>query len=92
MPAGKITCSLSPVRRGTSAPAAKVYEADPLECSKCKGSMRVIALIEDAGVIRRILEHLGVLSPAERSPPLDPASWPAYASLPLTYHPVPDVA
>jgi hypothetical protein len=25
-------------------------------------------------------------------PPLDPASWPAYASLPLTYHPVPDIA
>ena len=38
----------------------KVYEVDPLECPKCKGSMRVIALIEDAGVIRRILEHLGL--------------------------------
>ena len=25
----------------------KVYEADPLECPKCKGPMRVIALIED---------------------------------------------
>ena len=37
----------------------KVYEADPLECPKCKGPMRVIALIEDLGVIRRILEHLG---------------------------------
>ena len=28
----------------------------------------------------------------ERSPPLDPASWPPYASLPLTDHPVPDIA
>ena len=37
----------------------KVYEADPLECPQCKGPMRVIALIEDLGVIRRILEHLG---------------------------------
>jgi len=72
----------------------KVYEVDPLECPKCKGPMRVIALIEDAGVIRRILEHLGrwALEPPERSPPLDPASWPRHASLPLTYHLVPDIA
>ena len=56
--------------------------------------MRVIALIEDAGVIRRILEHLGLWAPlaTERSPPLDPVSWPRHASLPLTYHPVPDIA
>jgi hypothetical protein len=72
----------------------KVYEADPLECPKCKGPMRVIALIEDPGIIRRILEHLGLWAPlpTERSPPVDPASWPPYASLPLTYHPVPDIA
>ena len=37
----------------------KVYEADPMECRKCKGLMRAIALIDDPGVIRRILEHLG---------------------------------
>jgi hypothetical protein len=41
----------------------KVYEADPLECPRCKGPMRVIVLIEDAGVIRRILEHLGLWAP-----------------------------
>jgi hypothetical protein len=53
-----------------------------------------IALIEDPGIIRRILEHLGlrVPLPCERSPPLDPARWPPYVSLPLTYHPVPDIA
>ncbi len=28
-----------------------IYEADPFECPKCKGPMRVIALIEDPGVI-----------------------------------------
>ena len=72
----------------------KVYEVDPLECPKCKGPMRVIALIEDAGVIRRILEHLGLWAPlpTERSPPVDPASWPRHVSLPLTYHPEPDIA
>jgi hypothetical protein len=56
--------------------------------------MRVIALIEDPGVIRRILDHLGLWAPlaTERSPPLGPASWPRHVSLPLTYHPVPDIA
>jgi hypothetical protein len=34
----------------------KVYEADPLECPKCKGFMRIIALIDDPRVIQRILE------------------------------------
>jgi hypothetical protein len=40
------------------------------------------------------LEHLGLSVPhaMERSPPLGPASWPRYADLPLTYHPVPDIA
>ena len=37
----------------------KVYEADPLVCPKCNGPMRVIALIDDPAVVRRILEHLG---------------------------------
>jgi hypothetical protein len=52
------------------------------------------ALIEDPGVIRRILEHLGlwVPLPTERSPPFAAASWPRHVSLPLTYHPVPDIA
>ena len=72
----------------------KVYEVDPLEYPKCKGPMRVIALIEDAGVIRRILELLKLWTPlaTERSPPLAPASWPRHVSLPLTYHPVLDIA
>ena len=56
----------------------KVYEADPLECPRCKGPMRMIALIEDPGVIRCILEHLGQWAPlaTERSPPPPAASWP----------------
>ena len=64
----------------------KVYEADPLECPRCKGPMRVIALIEDPGVIQCILEHLGSWAPlaTERSPPPGPASWPRHVSLPPT--------
>jgi hypothetical protein len=36
--------------------------------------MRVIALIDDPGVIRHILEHLGLWAPdaIERAPPLAP--------------------
>jgi hypothetical protein len=71
----------------------KVYEADPLECPKCKGPMRVNALIEDPGVIRRIFKHLALWAPlrTERSRPPSPASWPRHADLPLTYDPVPDI-
>lgn len=72
----------------------KVYEADPLECPKCKGPMRIIALIDDPKVIRRILEHLGRWAPAAtgRGPPAQAPDWPASAVIPLTYHPVPDIA
>lgn len=71
----------------------KVYEADPLECPKCKGPMRVIALIDDPGVVRRILEHLGrwapepaergpaAQAPAARNPALAQKKSPAYAGL-----------
>ena len=38
----------------------KVYEVDPLQCPKCKGPLRVAALIDDAAIIRRILTHLGL--------------------------------
>ncbi len=72
----------------------KVYEADPLECPKCHGPMRIIALIDDPPVVRRILEHLGRWAPEamERSPPVPPEAWPANTVLPMTYHPVPDIA
>ena len=59
-----------------------------------KGPMRVIALIDDPPVMRRILEHLGRWQPEamERSPPAPPEAWPSNASFALTYHPVPDIA
>ena len=72
----------------------KVYEADPLECPKCHGPMRIIALIDDPPVVQRILEHLGLWQPeaTERSPPVPLGAWPVNSVLPLTYHPVPDIA
>ena len=72
----------------------KVYEADPLEWPKCKGPMRVIALIDDPPVVRRILEHLGRWAPeaAGPDPPAPAPEWPADAVIPITYHPLPDIA
>ena len=73
----------------------KVYEVDPLECPKCKGPMRVIALIDDKAVIRKILRHLGLWVPqiaAGRGPGPPAPDPPGPAAQILTYHRVPDIA
>ena len=73
----------------------KVYEVDPLECPRCKGPMRVIALIEDKAVIRKILTHLGLWAPQTavgRGPGPPAPDPPRPAAQILTYHPVPDIA
>lgn len=56
--------------------------------------MRIITFIEYTDVIERILKHLNVwdpppntLTPAGPDPPL-----PQGETLPLTYHPLPDIA
>ncbi len=36
----------------------KVYEVDPLVCSKCGGEMRIISVILEHKVINKILGHL----------------------------------
>ena len=61
------------------------FGLDVLACPRCGGRLRLIALIEQAAVIDRILRHLGVSTqiPAPRparAPPLrvgarHPAGW-----------------
>ncbi|HEY5789748.1 MAG TPA: transposase [Gammaproteobacteria bacterium] len=70
----------------------KVYEVEALTCPHCGGEMRVIAVIEEAPVIERILRHVGVWEPTPplRAPPEE--AWPTGSQIPLTYHPVPDIA
>ena len=52
----------------------RVFQIDVLTCPWCAGKRRLVALITDGKVVRRILEHLGLptaapaLAPA-RSPP-----------------------
>jgi len=47
-------------RRNWARQIQKVYEVSPLVCPHRKKEMRVVAVIENAEVIRRILEHLGL--------------------------------
>ena len=46
----------------------KIYNVNPLLCSKCSGSMRIISLIDDAEIIKKILKHLDLWD-AKRKPP-----------------------
>lgn len=38
----------------------KIYEVDPLTCPKCSGAMKVISIIEDEDLIKKILKHLNL--------------------------------
>jgi hypothetical protein len=38
----------------------RVFEIDVLNCPFCGGKRKLIALITDGAVVRRILEHLGL--------------------------------
>ena len=36
----------------------KIWEVDPLECPRCGAEMKIVSFINEASVIRKILEHL----------------------------------
>jgi hypothetical protein len=71
----------------------RVYEVGPLECPRCGAPMRLIAVINDPAVIRKILEHLGLRLanarpvPRAHSPPAGPRdpSDPSFSHLPSPY-------
>jgi len=77
----------------------KVYKVNPLECPRCGVPTHVIALIDVAEAIRRILEHLARWVPRKmrqnhRAPPrngkgIDGLEPPVHE---LTHHPAPDIA
>jgi hypothetical protein len=51
---------------------AKVYEVDPLRCTRCGSPMRVLAVITDPPQVLRILRHL--IKTGAAPPGLDAAS------------------
>lgn len=57
----------------------KVWEVDPLRCPRCGGEMKIVALIQEAGVIERILKHLGLWKERTAAPPNAEVAeaWPA---------------
>jgi len=48
---------------------AKIYQVDPLVCSRCGQRMSVIAFLTDQVSIKRILDHLGLSTPPQDKPP-----------------------
>ena len=51
---------------------AKVYEVDPLRCTRCGSQMRVLAVMTDPQQVLRILRHL--IKTGAAPPGLDAAS------------------
>ena len=54
---------------------ARIYEAFPLSCPICHAQMRIIAFINEAGDVRKILDHIGEATQppriaSARGPPL----------------------
>ena len=47
----------------------KIYKVNPLLCPKCSGSMRIISLIDDAEIIKKILKHLDLWDVKRKPPP-----------------------
>jgi hypothetical protein len=71
----RIPCILGPdessreSRKNWARLIQKIYEVDPLTCPKCSGKMKVISVIEDQDVIKKILKHLGLWQVKPRPPP-----------------------
>ncbi len=52
---------------------ARIYEINPLACSRCGGEMRIIAFVTESEPIRRILRHIGE---PDSAPEISPARGP----------------
>jgi len=64
----------------------KVYETDPLICTKCQGEMRIISFIDQREVIKKILQHLSLWeesqAPPKSEPPIQEITFdPSYSQL-----------
>ena len=56
----------------------RIYEALPLSCPICHSQMRIIAFINDAGTVKKILDHIGESTqPLRIAPARGPPLWEA---------------
>ena len=55
--------------KGWAAMIRKVYEVDPMICSKCGGRMKVVAFLTEYAVVDRIIDHLKLTFVAAKPPP-----------------------
>ena len=59
---------------------ARIHEVLPLSCPICHSQMRIIAFINDASAVKKILEHIGEstqpprIAPARGPPPWEMAT------------------
>ena len=67
----------SAAKRASAQLIKQVYEVDPLVYRHCAGAMRIIAVIEQPNVIKKILTHLGLWPTPAHSPPVagHPLAW-----------------
>jgi len=66
---------------------ARIYEVLPLTCPFCHTPMRIIAFINDASAVRRILDHLGEPTrPPRIAPARGPPLWEAVATATAADH------
>jgi hypothetical protein len=74
---------------------ARIYEAFPLLCPKCGGTMKIIAFIDEGETIREILAHLGEpVDPPRIAPARGPPLWEAAAGQSddaLLAQPIPEI-
>ena len=66
--------------QGWASLMARTFGMDVLACPRCGGRLRLIALIEEAAVIDRILRHLGL--PTETPAPRPARAPPLLAGVP----------
>ena len=60
---------------------ARIHEALPLSCPICHASMRIIAFINDAGSVKKILDQIGESTqPPRIAPARGPPLWEAAAA------------
>ena len=60
---------------------ARIYEAFPLQCPICHTVMRIIAFVNDASTVKKILDHIGESTqPPRIAPARGPPLWEAAAA------------